>query len=97
MFPAIVVPKFVFTSSYQIQLHLFFFNLNANLFYTSAASIGKCWVLFIHSTSVYRGKVAKSLAMNQKFDGFVKSLKITILPISRPINSNSYKVDFGKF
>jgi len=30
-------------------------------------------------------------------DGFVKSLKITILPITHPINSNSYKVDFGKF
>ena len=30
-------------------------------------------------------------------DSFVKSLKITILPILHPINSTSYKVDLGKF
>jgi hypothetical protein len=33
-----------------------------------AASFGKYWILFIHSTSVYRGKVDKNVAMNYKFN-----------------------------
>jgi len=39
--------------------------------------------------------VSKKKKDKVKFDGFVKSLKTTIFPISHPIKSNGYKVDSG--